>query len=129
MAHNVAVGALHSLGPIFVKANPSTNWGIDSTGVVIELASGGTFDLPAGSGEVILHANQTGRLGHFTLEAGQTFVPMNSSGEFATTPTAGKISIHWTGAAYRITNNAVTTAGAPAPRTLYVRLDRIRPFN
>jgi hypothetical protein len=81
---------------------------------------GGTFDLPAGSGEVKIHDNVTAVLGMFLVYGGNIEKVAGGAAMVVGVAGADEIGLAWTGSAYQISN------GYAADHALYIALTKTR---
>lgn len=108
-------GNIFAGGFIAPTVAPNVNWGIDYTtgGSTITLATGATYDLATGSGQVTIYNNADGNFNFMYATAGSVVsVAATSSGSVvAGSPASGKIGLFYNSgtAKYRIWNN---TAGS-----------------
>ena len=98
--------AVGSTGATISPKRPADNgWGMDfALKGSNAIASAGTFDLPTGSGMVMLHDDTTGALGLFLVWAGAVTKVAGDAAMVVGAAGANQIGLQWTGAVYRISN-------------------------
>jgi hypothetical protein len=106
-----ASGNLAVTGNVATSVAPTTAWGFDGSSCQAAISNGSSIVIPAGSGLVMVNAPGIGgEVGLYLCGGGSVvLVSANASGAVfvapTTTPAAGKASIAWSGAAYRIYSN------------------------
>lgn len=94
-------------GSLASTATVGTNWNIDCSGTTVVVANGANQALQNGAGMVFIQdQSATGEMAIFLIAGTASSIVSQTGTLYATTPTAGKVSIAWNGAGpyYQINN-------------------------
>lgn len=97
-------------GKLVVTATPTSQWGMDSSGSQITLATGANAALAVGSGLIILNSRTTGDIAVYAV-GGSGIYKLGGATNMVvgTSPASGQVSIGWNGSAYTVYNNVAVT--------------------
>jgi hypothetical protein len=107
LSSNITVSNVFS-NSVQIVQDPTTGWLIDGTANTVTIANGANAAVSAGSGMFVVANNANGDIGIYIAGGGSVVLVASTASTWVaptTTPAAGRASLAWSGAEYRIYNN------------------------